>query len=177
MKTLNPAVVAAAVLVMSSPLALAQSGGNGQLSSADKHYLKQDAHGAAYELQISQLAAQKANDQQVRQYAEMAVKDHENYNQQEQQLAEQNGVALPTSPTKQEQSRINRLQTLNGSAFDDAYVRDMRQVNQRDVNEERKEANSTQNPQIKQFIQEFEQMDQKHLQGAQNLPISGSNNG
>jgi len=162
---------------MSSPLALAQNSGNGQFSSADKHYLKQDARGAAYELQISQLAAQKANNQQVRQYAEMAAKDHQNYNQQEQQLAEQNGVTLPTSPTREEQSRINRLQQLNGSAFDDAYVRDMRQVNQRDVNEEQKEANSTQNQQIKQFIQQFKQMDQKHLQDARNLPISGSNNG
>ncbi len=152
MKTFHPIAIAAAALLMSSPLALAQTatsstqnGSNAQLSSADRTYLEQDARGAAYELQISQLAAQKASSPQVRQYAEMVAKDHENYNQKLQQLAEQDGVTVNNTPDQKDQAKINQLEQLNGSAFDKTYVQQMKQVNQSDIKKEQKEADSTQN--------------------------------
>lgn len=183
MKTMHPVVAVAVALLMSAPLALAQNAsgntqsGNSKLSSADKTFLDQDARGVAYELQISKMAAQKATNQNVRKYAEMVVNDHEKYNPELHKVAEQNGLTLPTSPDQEQQNRIDHLQKLNGTAFDQAYVQDVKQDNERDVNEDQKEINSTQNQQVKQFVEQFQQMDQKHTQDAKNLQASGSSNG
>lgn len=171
----------AAAMLLCAPGAFAQAGGSSgsgqthQLSPADQDFLRKDAQGATYELQISQIAAQKAQSPQVKQYAQMIVSDHDTYNQRLRQLAQQSGVDLPTTPDSSQQSEISRLRGLSGKAFDQAYIQQVKQANQEDVSDSQKEAGSTQNPQIKQFIEQFKQMDQKHAQDAERLQSSVGN--
>lgn len=57
----------------------AQSGAS-QLNAADRNFLSDTARGAAFELQASQLATEKAQNPQVKQYATMVVEDHAQMN-------------------------------------------------------------------------------------------------
>jgi putative membrane protein len=174
-------------LILSAPLALAQTssmqpqnnasgmqtGGPG-LSKQDTTYLKRDARGAAYELDISRLAAQKAQKAQVRQYAEMIVNQHEQANQHLHEVAQANGVAVPTRPDHKDRRRMAKLQKLNGAAFDKTYLQYVKQANEQDLKQEAKEIDSTKNPQVRQFVQEEQQLDQQHAKAAQALQANGA---
>ncbi len=151
--------------------------GNAGLSDADKRFLRQSARGAAYELQISRMAAQKAADPDVKQYAQMIVADHTSSNEALHQVSAKAGVTLPSAPTRSETRRANRLQALSGSAFDKAYVQEVKQANQRDIKDETKELSSTENQQVKTLVSKFRQMDEKHAQAASSLQASGASNG
>ena len=172
-------VATAAALLLAAPLALAQSANNnasnmesnGQnnLGSADRTYLQQDARGSAFELQISQLASQKAQNSQVRQFSQTVVSQHSQANQQLQQVAQQNGMTLPTSLDRQDQRKMSRLRRMSGSRFDQAYLKDMVQANQQDMRQQKQELDTTQNQQIRQVVQQESQLDQQHVQAAEAL--------
>lgn len=173
----SPLAAAAVVaLLLPASLALAQTTSPAPVIQADRTYLQKDSRGAEYELELSQLALQKAQNPQVRQYAQMIVHQHEQANQQLQQVAQENGVMLPGKPNHQERQRLARLTNLSGPAFDKAYVQDVKRANQMDVKDEQKELGSTRNPTIRQFVQAEQQMDQQHTQAAQALQANGSSN-
>jgi putative membrane protein len=152
----------AALLVASSAYAA-------DISQSDRTYLTNDAQGASYELQASQLAQQKAQSTDVKNYANMIVADHEKYNTALQSLAQSKGVTLPTSLTRQQEQRLGALRGATGRAFDAAYVREMRRVNDDDRAEESRERDATSDADIKHFIEQFRATDAKHASAAKDL--------
>ncbi len=181
MKYSRATLVAAASLLVTAPAVFAQAplmtmkSGPAQLTAKDKAFLEADAHGAAYELQLASLAKTEARSPEVRQYAEMIVSDHTKYNQALERLAQQQGIKLPDAPTDQQQAKIRMLRDLNGTAFDRGFVEQAKEINQQDAKRSQQEERTTGNQAIKQFINDFKQVDQKHAQAAQRLKVSGAN--
>ena len=66
------------------------------LSSSDKRFMIQAAQGGTAEVQIAQLALNKASSDQVKQYAQEMIDQHSQANNQLAALAAQKGVTLPT---------------------------------------------------------------------------------
>jgi putative membrane protein len=67
------------------------------LKHADKRFLSKAAESSQREVALSQLAAQRASNAQVRDFAQQLVAEHTQLDQQLAQLAQQKGVALPTA--------------------------------------------------------------------------------
>ena len=139
------------------------------LSDQDQQFLADTAQGAAHELAISRLAAERARQPTVKSYASMVVSDHQTMNAALRKLARQKGVTLPGSMSTSQRADMLRLQAMSGQDFDRAYARDMVEVNQKDQADTRKEAASTGDPQVKGFIEQFKAMDAKHTQMAEGL--------
>lgn len=147
----------------------ASGAGKAQLDANDQQYLRHTARGADYELAISQLALQKSQSSDVKTYAQQIVSDHAKANSQLQQVASQNGMQLPTDMTAEQQAEYKRLQGLSGRAFDQAYIGDVKSINQQDASQFRTETAALSNKQLKSVAQEMHQTDQLHAQAAQNL--------
>jgi putative membrane protein len=139
------------------------------LSAADRDFLLKAASGGMAEIQVAQLAQQRASSQQVRQFATRMITDHTQINAALQQIAEEANIELPTQPTGKDAMAGRRLSGLNGTAFDQAYSQAELLDHQQDVALFRKEANSGQDPALKAFAQDTLPTMLQHLQLAQAL--------
>jgi len=85
------------------------------------------------------------------------------------QLAKFEGMDLPSQVDAKHKSAIERLQGMNGTAFDTAYMQSMVQDHEQDVADFQKEAQSGSDPGLKAFAQKYLPVLQQHLQMAQSV--------
>lgn len=125
--------------------------------------------GAAYELALSQLAAQRATRDDVKAYAQRVAQDHAQLNPLLRQLAQSKGLTLPTELRAADQRRLERIGGYQGARFDTAYIREVRRINNADKRSFDKEAQSTQDEAIRAYVQRVAAVDAQHEQAAQAL--------
>lgn len=74
------------------------------------------------EIEAGQLAAERARNPAVRQYAQRMVQSHTRANQELMQLAQQKGITLPDRPDEAHVQLVAHLSELQGDAFDSEYM-------------------------------------------------------
>ena len=155
----------------SMPQDQAQQGAAGTTMgpAADKMFVKKALEGSMAEVQMGQLALQKSNDDQVKQFAQKMVDDHGKMIDQMKPAAEQMGVKVPDGPGKSATKTMDKMKGLSGDAFDQAYIKDMVKDHKQDDKEFKAEAQSTQNPQLKQMVMQGDQVIEGHLQMIQQI--------
>lgn len=109
-----PAFAAIALLLMPARLQ-AQS-------DDDKRFVVYAAQANLNAMALDQLAAQKASNADVKQFAQEMVAEHEDMNSTVEPFAKEWGVALPTGPDAAHQQEIAKLNGLAGMAFDKEYL-------------------------------------------------------
>lgn len=77
------------------------------------------------EIQFSQLAQQKAQDPEVKQFAQEIADQHTKAQSDLQQAASTQGISLPSSLDSKHQKIQDRLSNLSGPDFDRAYIKAM----------------------------------------------------
>ena len=140
-----------------------------ELAPFDQLFLRHEAQGSAYELAIARLAVTKAVRPEVKAYAETVVNDHEAYNGALRDLAKAKGVTLPGGMTARAQAQLHQLSGLAGAAFDRAFIREAKRINADDIRDFRRQASRTADPEIRDFVQRFLAVDQKHEDAAKAL--------
>ncbi|HET7101799.1 MAG TPA: DUF4142 domain-containing protein [Terriglobia bacterium] len=138
----------------------------------DKAFLRKAAEGGMAEVQLGQLAQQKASSQDVRQFGEKMVQDHSQLDQQLKPIAEQQGVRPPKALSKKDEATLRKLEGLSGQQFDHAYIEAMLKDHKKDLKEFKETANRTQNPQLKDAAQRGAQVIESHLQDIQQIAKS-----
>jgi putative membrane protein len=161
---ISMAALMLALFSLGAPRSTAQS-----VSMGDKHFMKDAAEGGLAEVELGQLAEQKASDPAVRRFAEKMVNDHTKANEQLQQLAQSKNVELPTSIGLEDKATKMRLSHLSGADFDKAYMEDMVKDHKSDVSDFQKEASNAQDPDLKEFVAQTLPTLQEHLQKAQEV--------
>ena len=131
-------LLAAAAALAISPAALAQqtsprAGGSGaaseqaQLSAADQQFVEKAAIGGMFEVQSSDLAEDKTQSAEVREFAKQMVRDHGKANEELESLAEDLNAAVPTSMDAKHIKVLQNLRAASeGPEFDRAYVQAQR---------------------------------------------------
>jgi putative membrane protein len=148
-----------------------QAGGNTQMDSgstkmmksADTKFATDAAQGGMAEVQLGQLAAQKASNADVKAFGQHMIDDHTKANDELKSVAEKEGMTLPTSLDPKDQALMSKLQNLSGPAFDKAYMKAMVSDHEKDVKEFQKEANDGKDPQLKDFASKTLPVLQSHL--------------
>jgi len=135
----------------------------------DQHFIEEAADGGMAEVELGQLAAEKATSPDVKQFAERMVKDHSQANDQLKQIAMEKGVTLPSSPSKKTEATKDKLSKLNGAAFDRAYMAGMVKDHRTDIAQFKKESTAGQDPDVKQFASQTLPTLQDHLKQAQSI--------
>lgn len=147
----------------------ADSGSNKMMKSADAKFAMKAAQGGMAEVQLGQLAAQKATDPDVKAFGQHMVDDHSKANDQLKSVAAQENMTLPTTLDPKDQALYTKLQGLSGADFDKAYVKAMVKDHQEDVKEFQKEADKGKDPQIKNFASQTLPVLQQHLSKIQSV--------
>jgi putative membrane protein len=137
--------------------------------SDDRHFMQEAADGGLAEVELGQLAADKAGNPDVKQFGERMVKDHSQANDKLKQLAARKGVTLPASPSAKNEALKNKLSKLSGDAFDKAYMADMIKDHKKDVAAFQRESSGGQDPDVKEFASQTLPTLQDHLKQAQSV--------
>jgi len=138
----------------------------------DKAFLRKASEGNMAEVQLGQLAQQKASSQDVRQFGEKMVQEHTQLNDQLKPIAAQQGVEPPKGLSKKDEAQVKKLENLSGQQFDHAYIEAMLKDHKKDLKEFKETANRTQNPQLKDAAQRGAQVIESHLQDIQQIAKS-----
>ena len=107
--------------------------------SPDSSFLKNAAEGGMAEVELGQLAEQKALNPAVKDFGAMMIKDHTAANQKLKALAASEQVSLPDSPSMMQKASKAKLSMLSGDSFDKAYVQAMIDDHKDDIKDFQKE--------------------------------------
>ncbi len=170
-KTCLGAAAMTALLALCSISVKAQNTGNPQMDtgtqkmmkSADATFAMKAAQGGLAEVQLGQLAAQKANSPEVKAFGQHMVDDHTKANNQLMSVAQGENMTLPTTMNAKDQAEYEKLQGLSGNAFDREYVSFMVKDHEQDVKEFQKEASHGQDTQMKNFAKQTVPVLKEHL--------------
>ena len=128
------------------------------------------------EIQMGQLAAQSAQDPQVKQFAQQLVDDHQKNDQQLEQLAQQSGVTLTGTifdkASKQAEKDMGKLHGQSGAAFDQRYTSLMVKDHEKDVKEVAglaKQAHKANQAELASFLDQTRSTMQGHLEQARTI--------
>ena len=88
-------------------------------------FLVRAANGGMEEMQLGEIARQKAVNQNVKDFGTMMVKDHSAENDVVKAMAARRNVTLPTAVGDKEKKEINDLNKKSGAGFDIAYMKNM----------------------------------------------------
>jgi putative membrane protein len=136
---------------------------NDATSSQDKMFVQTAAEGGLMEVQMGQLAAQKAESPDVKAFGEKMVHDHTMLNDQMKPVAESLGVMAPDHLDSKDQAEYDRFNAMSGHDFDQAYLKMMVMDHRKDLREFRHEEATTQDPQLKQTVASGEKVIAEHL--------------
>lgn len=137
------------------------------LERAERRFVEKAALGGMAEVQLGQLAQQKAQSEQVQQFARRMVADHGKANEELKQVAGAKSVQLPTELDRSHRRDIDKLQKLSGADFDRAYMKHMVDDHKEDVSDFRKQAKSGKDPELKAFAEKTLPTLEEHLKMAQ----------
>jgi len=138
-----------------------------QLDHSDRKFLESAAKDGLAEVELGQLASQRAESPEVKQFGQRMVQDHGKANDQLKQLAQSKGLDVPAETDKSHQKKMEKLQKLSGAQFDKQYMDDMVKDHKKDVKEFQKQAKSAKDADVKNFAAQTAPTLQEHLQMAE----------
>ena len=168
-------VTAAAAQTSTGQMTSDNSGTSAKLAPADRQFIKKAAQGGLAEVQLGQLATEKADSSEVKQFGQRMVDDHTKANDQLKQVASQKGITVPDQLSAKDAATKARLEKLSGKAFDRAYMSDMVTDHTKDVSEFRMESKNAKDPDVKNFASQTLPTLQEHLKEAKSIaPKTGA---
>ena len=134
------------------------------VATADQNFMLAAAQGGMTEVKLGELAAQKGERADVKEFGQMMVKDHSAINANLKMLAAQKDVTLPDSLDAKHQNMVNKMAALSGSAFDKVYIASMVKDHKADAKEFKAESAATIDADIKSFVDKSLPVVQMHLE-------------
>ena len=149
------------------PSTATHEGDHSQGSAADMEFAKKVAAGGAAEVQVTELAQQKATSSEVKDLASRLHTDHMKANDELKKIASQKGWSLPTEPTPDQKAKKEKLEKLSGAAFDKEFVGMMVTNHRANIPNFEREASRGADPDLKQFASSTVPTLKEHLEMAQ----------
>ena len=126
-------------------------------------FLTKAASGGMLEVQLGQLAQQKAASQRVKDFGLMMVRDHTKGNDELKTIAQQKGITIPQSLSNDAQKHYDELSKKSGKEFDKDYMGLMESDHKEDIEEFTDASKKLQDLAVKGFATQNIPMLQMHL--------------
>ena len=139
------------------------------LSADPQAFVKKAGLGGMTEVEASKLAVSKAQDPQIRAFAQKMVKEHTAANEELKSLAQKKGWTVPSSLDAEHKAALQKLSSKSGAAFDTAYANQMLQDHEKTV-ALFKVGSQTTDPDLAAWVQKTLPTIEQHEQMASTLP-------
>lgn len=138
-----------------------------KLPSGEERFMKEAASGGLMEVQLGKVAAEKGSHQRVKDFGKRMQADHSKANEQLKKIAAKKGVDLPTEPSGEHKSTMDKLTKLSGAEFDREYMDAMVDDHKEDIEKFQTQADKGKDPDVKKFASDNLPVLKKHLELAQ----------
>ena len=138
-----------------------------KLPHSEANFLQKASAGGMAEVQMAQLAREKAMRDEVKQFADRIIADHTKANDEITALGTSNGVKLPGGPTKKQTRELDKLRGLSGPDFDREYMKHMVKDHKEDLEDFRKVAKKHKPDDVSEFAKRTVPVLEEHLRMAQ----------
>jgi len=159
-------VLSAAVLLGAGT---AMGDDRGQLSSSDYRFIKKADEANMAEVQMAQIAKNRAGDPAIKDFADRMERDHTAANQKLAQLAQDKGATLPSELTATDRRETDHLMKLSGPEFDRVYMERMVREHKADVKEFERESRNAADPAVQTWASTTLPTLQDHLRSAESI--------
>jgi putative membrane protein len=139
-----------------------------QLSAQDRTFMEYAATGGLFEVQMGQLGIARGQSQAVKGFCQRLINDHTMANKELAALAKQKDVILPGDDAKM---MAMPVPSTSGADFDKEFGRAMIEDHQKDILVFEKEANSGNDPDVKNWASKTLRTLRAHLAEAQSLAL------
>lgn len=136
------------------------------VSEDDSKFAVEAASGGMMEVQLGELAQQKASSQRVKDFGAMMVRDHSKANDELKSLAGMKSITLPPAPGEDHMDHIKKLTEKSGKEFDKDYMKMMVDDHQEDVDKFEKCSKDAKDPDLKAFANKTLPVLRAHLDSA-----------
>jgi len=100
------------------------SGKQSSISKTDRDFMEDIAHANLAEIATGQMALEKSQNAEVKQFAQKMIDDHTKAEDELKQLADAKGVKLPSGPGMAKKTKaMTTLKPLTGETFDKQYIK------------------------------------------------------
>ena len=136
------------------------------VSEEDSKFAVMAASGGMMEVQVGELAQQKAASQRVKDFGAMMVRDHTKANDELKNLAGMKNITVPPAPGEDHMDQITNLSKKSGREFDREYMKMMVDDHQEDIDEFEKCSNNSKDADLKAFAAKTLPVLRTHLDSA-----------
>jgi len=144
----------------------------GQSQEATKECVQNLASTNQFEIQAGQLAQQRAQDPQIKKFADEMVKEHQQASEQLKPIAQAIGADISSTQLNAvHQAKLAELQKKQGEDFEKCYIFGQAGMHLANVLEASYRSQNASDPQLKQYFTQMQPKLQQHLQQA--LQASG----
>jgi putative membrane protein len=140
----------------------------GAKASSSTAFIKEAAMGGMAEVELGNLAQERASSDEVKSFAKRMVDDHTKVNEDLEQVAQKKNVTLQKALDAKHKALYDRLSKLSGKAFDRAYMDAMLADHHHDVAAFQREAKSS-DPDVRDFATRSLPTLEQHLASAQQV--------
>jgi putative membrane protein len=166
--TQNPAdTTSTSIDTAKSMDSLKNNAGTTMIDQKTTDFINDAATGGMMEVELGNMANQKASSQRVKDFGKMMVDDHTKVNDNLKNICSQKNIDLPASITPDQRKDIDKLSKKTGSAFDKEYVNMMVDDHKKDIDAFKKAEMDVNDNDIKTFITNTLPVLQKHLDSIQ----------
>jgi putative membrane protein len=141
-----------------------------KLSWSDRRFVNKVADGNQDEVQLAQLASQRASNPDVRNFAQQLVNDHTSMGSELQSLASTKNVKLDQDNNQSREYK--RLSNKSGQDFDREFVDHMVDEHEKDIKDFEKASTDAKDMELRSFASKHLADLKQHLATAQNLQRS-----
>lgn len=157
-------VFALAAMAAACASANAQTSGQERTARQDTEFLNAANQGSVDEINMAQIAADKAQDPQVKEFAQKMMHDHQQLLDDMKRFDEEAGVKVPDHSSASTMAEEAKLKVLSGKSFDKAYVKEMVEAHHKDLEAFMKEEKTTGYPAFKEAVGSGEKVVREHLE-------------
>jgi putative membrane protein len=118
---------------------------------ADWEFAIAAADGGMAEVELGKLAESKGTDPQVKAFGQSMVADHGKANEELKALAQQKNISIPDSVSDKYKKKYDDLSEKSGAEFDKAYIENMIEDHEKDIDAFRKESEDGKDPELKSW--------------------------
>jgi putative membrane protein len=130
-----------------------------------KVFMKAAAIGGVMEVELAKVAQKQASSPEVKKFADMMIADHTRIYNDLKKLATDKHILLPITMEAAQKEQLNKMQALQGSTFDETYMRMMVTSHEKAI-KDYEDGATNRDRQVNHFASENMKTLQDHLKSA-----------
>lgn len=139
------------------------------ITGSDRNFVMQSVKDNIQERALGRMAEERSQNADVKDYGKMLVKDHNNALEKLVEVMNKNGMPQPRGLPEVKSEAMNKVESLSGPSFDKEFMSMMVEDHQKAVDTFRREQNSAQNPDVRDYAKNVLPTLETHLKDAQEI--------